>query len=164
MNLCDSLQAKIHEQIDRTAHLIALVPADRLDWTPDYPRAWRLDEVLAHLPECLAGFCAVLFALEPQRLAYFDHLRSPTANRACSPAEALQRIAVYRTHIDEGFALLDDSVLARSLPTVFVKAGEPALTLLLGNLEHLINHKHQLFIYLKELGLDLRTPDLYRLR
>jgi hypothetical protein len=45
-----------------------------------------------------------------------------------------------------------------------VAEGEPLLTLLLGNLEHLINHKHQLFWYLKLLGVSVRTPDLYRLR
>jgi len=38
------------------------------------------------------------------------------------------------------------------------------LTLLLGNLEHLINHKHQLFSYLKQMGVPVATPDLYQLR
>jgi hypothetical protein len=38
------------------------------------------------------------------------------------------------------------------------------MTLLLGNLEHLVNHKYQLFFYLKMLGVPLGTPDLYRLR
>lgn len=67
-------------------------------------------------------------------------------------------------HIDEGFALLEDQDLSRRLPTVFVRSGEPILTLLLGNLEHLINHKHQLFTYLKLMGIDVRTRDLYRFR
>jgi hypothetical protein len=35
---------------------------------------------------------------------------------------------------------------------VFVPQGEPLLTLLLGNLEHFINHKYQLFSYLKGKG------------
>ncbi len=35
------------------------------------------------------------------------------------------------------------------------------LTLLLGNLEHLINHKHQLFVYLKMMGMNVKTSDLY---
>jgi hypothetical protein len=48
--------------------------------------------------------------------------------------------------------------------TVFVERGEPLLTLLLGNLEHLINHKHQLFTYLKQMGVDVNTRDLYRFR
>jgi hypothetical protein len=37
-------------------------------------------------------------------------------------------------------------------------------TLLLGNLEHLINHKHQLFLYLKLMGVPVGTPDLYQFR
>jgi len=34
----------------------------------------------------------------------------------------------------------------------------------LANLEHLMNHKYQLFIYLKLLGVVVRTGDLYRTR
>jgi hypothetical protein len=37
-------------------------------------------------------------------------------------------------------------------------------TLLLGNLEHLINHKHQLFMYVKLMGVAAGTRDLYRFR
>jgi hypothetical protein len=59
---------------------------------------------------------------------------------------------------------LSDADLARLLPTVFVPQGETLLTLLLGNLEHLINHKHQLFVLLRSLGCPVATADLYRLR
>jgi len=38
---------------------------------------------------------------------------------------------------------------------------EALLTLLLGNLEHFINHQYQLFAYLKMLGVPLGTRDLY---
>ena len=85
-------------------------------------------------------------------------------NHSCAPAEAAGRIPLYRARIDEGFALLDDASLALPVPTIFVKQGEPVLTLLLGNLEHLINHKHQLFTYLKLMGVDVNTSDLYRFR
>ena len=51
-----------------------------------------------------------------------------------------------------------------AFPTVFVRTGETVLTLLLGNLEHLINHKHQLFIYLKLMGAPVETRDLYCFR
>jgi hypothetical protein len=50
------------------------------------------------------------------------------------------------------------------VPTVFVPGGEALMTILLGNLEHLINHKYQLFFYLKMLGVPVGTGDLYRLR
>jgi hypothetical protein len=143
--LCDSLLAKIREQIERTEHLLALVPEDRLDC--------RVEALAEHLVDCMAGFCAVLAAVEPERLAHFERLRSIPAT-----------IAIIRTHIEEGFALLTDADLGKSIPTVFVPGGETVLTLMLGNLEHLINHKHQLFTYLKEMGVSAGTPDLYSLR
>jgi hypothetical protein len=49
------------------------------------------------------------------------------------------------------------------LPTVFA-AAESLATLLLGNLEHLINHKYQLFVYLKILSVPVATADIYRWR
>lgn len=153
--LCTALLAKIHEQTDRTAHLIALIPAGR---------AVEVAHLLGHLLECHAGFCAVLFAAAPDRLAYFAALRDLPVNHASAPAEALDRLARYRAHIDEGFAALADADLARAIPTVFVPAGEPLLTLFLGNLEHLVNHKHELFTRLRQMGVAVATPDLYRLR
>jgi hypothetical protein len=50
------------------------------------------------------------------------------------------------------------------IPSVFVPEGESLLTLLLGNLEHLINHKYQLFFYLKLLGLPVTSRDIYHWR
>jgi DinB superfamily len=154
--LCAALLEKIQEQIDRTVHLIALLPP----LLPSDP----VEMLLGHLLDCMAGFCAVLVAVEPERLAHFSELRNLPVNHACSPADAISRIALYRERIEEGFALLADSDLARTLPTVFAEHGEPVLTLLLDNLEHLINHKHQLFTYLKQMGVEVSTPDLYRFR
>jgi len=71
---------------------------------------------------------------------------------------------IYQGHVEDGFAQLTDVDLSLQLSTVFVKQGEPLLTLLLGNLEHLINHKHQLFTYLKMLGVEVTSRDLYRFR
>jgi hypothetical protein len=45
-----------------------------------------------------------------------------------------------------------------------VPEGEALLTLLLGNLEHFINHKYQLFAHLKMLGVPLGSRDLYVFR
>lgn len=150
--LCGALLEKILEQIERTAHLIALVPGTQQDWTPS-PGAWTTRELSGHLLDCISGFCAVLAAAEPQRLAHFARLR-----------EMPGTIEIYRAYIKEGFALLTDADLARRVPTVFVAQGEPMLTLFLGNLEHLINHKHQLFSYLKQRGVPVATPDLYQFR
>ncbi|MDP9114441.1 MAG: DinB family protein [Acidobacteriota bacterium] len=150
--LRDALLEKMREQFERTTHLIALVPADRQDWAPT-PGAWTTEQLIRHLLDCIAGFCAVLVAAEPECLAHFAKLREQPA-----------AMGNYRAHIEEGFSLLSDSDLARRVPTVFVARGETVLTLLLGNLEHLINHKHQLFSYLQQMGVPVATPDLYHFR
>jgi len=150
--LCAALLDKITEQIERTTHLVSLVPAEQVDWKPQHG-GWTVGELIGHLLDCTSGFCAVLAAAEPQRLAHFAKLREMRAT-----------IEIFYAHIEEGFALLTDEDLARRVPTVFVAQGETVLTLLLGNLEHLINHKHQLFVYLKQMGVPVATPDLYRFR
>ncbi len=162
--LCNSVLGKIREQIELTGHLIGKLPPERIDWAPEVRGSWPAARVVGHLLDCLAGFCAVLAAIEPERLAHFSRLRESPVNHACGAREAAERMAVYRSHIEEGFALLNDADLARVMPTVFVPGGEPVLTLLLGNLEHLINHKHQLFTYLKLMGVEAGTRDLYRFR
>ena len=162
--LCGSVLLKIHEQIESTEHLVRLLPLDCVDWAPEIPGSWTVGMLLGHLLDCLAGFCAVLSAFEPERLAHFASLRELPVNHRCSATAAMAGIAIYRAHIDEGFALFTDADLARRVATVFVKGGESLLTLLLGNLEHLINHKHQLFTYLKLLGAGVTSRDLYRFR
>jgi hypothetical protein len=162
--LVGAVAAKIQEQIERALRLVDFVPLDRLQWAPPIPGAWAFGELLGHLLDCLAGICAVLYAAHPDTLAHFAELRALPVNFPCGPDEARERIGRYRAHIEEGFAVLRDADLGGSLPTVFVAGGEPALTLMLGNLEHLINHKHQLFMYLKLLPVNVGTADLYRLR
>jgi len=162
--LCGCLLAKIDEQLERAAHLAGLLPEDRLESPLDAVGSWSAGDLLGHILDCVAGFCAALYAAEPHKLAHFQQLRELPVNLSISPREFRRRLEIYRAHIAEGFALLEDADLARSIPTVFVPAGVTLLTLLLGNLEHLINHKHQLFELLKRMGVRVETADLYRLR
>ena len=155
---------KLREQVGRAEHLLGLIPPEKIDWRPDWRGARTLGELLGHLLDCLAGFCAALYPVHPQRLAHFARLRERPVNHRCGVDEARRRMGEYTRHIEEGFALLTDQDLSRRIPTVFVPEGEALLTLLLGNLEHLINHKQQLFVYLKMLGVPLGTADLYARR
>jgi uncharacterized damage-inducible protein DinB len=161
--LAFSLLAKIGEQVDRAVHLLELVPPTSIDRRP-LQGLMSMGELLGHLLECLSGFCAVLHAAYPERLAHFAELREMQVNHACGIEEARERAREYMNRIEEGFALVQDPDLARRLPTLFVPDGETVLTLFLGNLEHLINHKYQLFIYLKILSIEVGTPDLYVIR
>jgi hypothetical protein len=157
--------AKLNDQVERLEHLLDLIPPEKLAWQPPVPsQAFALNEVLGHLLECMAGFCATLYAVYPQELVHFTRLRALPVNHPCAIDEARQRMREYMRHIREGFRLLSDQDLARPIPTVFVPEGEAVLTVLLGNLEHLINHKHQLFFYLKLFGVPVTTRDLYQWR
>jgi DinB superfamily len=164
--LCTSILAKIHEQIERTVHLVGKLPENGLAWIPSLPgrAGWSNGRLLGHLLDCLAGFCAVLAAVNPERLSHFSELRHMPVNQFCELSAACGRMNIYRDCIDQGFGLLRDTDLARLIPTVFVAGGETVLTLLLGNLEHLINHKHQLFTQLRLMGIDVSTADLYQFR
>lgn len=135
-----------------------------MNWKPALAAAWPVEMLLGHLLDCMAGFCAVLQAAEPERLPHFSELRHLPVNHACSREEALDRISLYKTRIEEGFALIEDGALTKIVPAIFSERGETILTLLLGNLEHLINHKHQLFTCLKEIGIEVSTRDLYHFR
>lgn len=161
--LTAALLMKLEEQIEVARSLIALIPAEKLEYKP-LPDSLRVCDLLGHLLECLAGFCAALYAVKPDSLAYFESLRGLKVNHCCGIEEARDRIRDYSSHITEGFGLLRDDDLVQRIPTIFVPEGEALLTVLLGNLEHLINHKHQLFFYLKLLGIPVTTRDLYRMR
>jgi len=159
--LCSDFLSKIDHQIDRISHLISLIPEDRMSWTPPMPKGFSIATLLVHLMECFAGFCAVLHASYPDRLSHFLELKKLTASHPSDPVAAQTRLELYRDHIVQGFAVLQDADLSRKIPTVFVSDGERLLSLLLINFEHLASHKYQLFIYLRMVGLEISSADLY---
>jgi hypothetical protein len=162
-SLAGVLLSKLEEQIELAEHMITLVPPDKLEWKP-LPDSFRVCDLLGHLLECLAGFCAALYAASPDRLAHFYSLRELSVNHCCGIQEARDRMRDYAGCIREGFYVIDDGDLARRVQTAFVPEGEALMAVLLGNLEHFINHKHQIFSYLKLLGVRVATSDLYRIR
>ena len=160
----DSIHAKLREQIELALKMIERLP-DNLAWRPEIPqRAMDVGHLLGHLLECLSGFCAVFYAAFPKHMAHVIALKELPVNHLCGQDEALQRFPEYAAHIAEGFAICRDEDLARLIPSVFVPQGETLITLLLGNLEHFINHKYQLFFYLKSMEIPVATRDLYRFR
>jgi hypothetical protein len=139
--IVESIRLKVREQIEKTEHLIQLIPPDRIEWNPQWQSGSSdIGHLLGHLLDCLAGFCAVFHAAFPQNLEGVLELRSLPVNHFCKPDEAAGRIEVYAKFIEQGFALCREEDLQGMLTTVF--ATESVTTLLLGNLEHLINHKY----------------------
>jgi len=166
--ITSTLAACILQNIAKTAQLVALIKLDQLSYSPSLsPGAAPLTDLghlLGHLLDCLAGCCAAFYVAFPKKLASMQNLRKSQVNHFCEPAEALERIRIYRKEIERGFRLCTDQDLKRKLRTVFRPEGEPLLAILLANLEHLLNHKYQLFFYLRLLGEPVGTKDLYYLK
>ena len=159
--LCAAIAEKIDHQVDRVLRMCSLVPADRAGWQPPIPRPITFGQLFTHLCECLAGFAATLQAARPAELEHLSRLKALLATPCASVADAADRLGQLRAAIAEGFGVLTDEDLPRRIPTVFVKEGEPILTLLLINLEHLASHKYQLFVYLRLAGVSVESRDLY---
>ena len=154
------LAARILEDAELIGELLALAPEGGQAWQPDWPAAtitgdppYSMAQLSAHLAESLAGVCACLHRLYPAELAHFAKLGEP----GTSFAELHQAARA-------GFDLLADADLTRQLPTVFSPAGAPFLETLLINWKHLMHHGHQLFLYLKLMGVPVSTRHLYRFR
>jgi len=120
--LVGSLAEKVMETIERTEHLVSLVPANLLDWSPELPlkapEVNDLGHVLGHLLDCLAGFCAALYRAFPTQLADFQELRSITVNQSCSPDETRVRIRLYAAQIQRGFDCCTDQGLSAQIQTL----------------------------------------------
>lgn len=165
--ITESLGEKVLTAVERTDHLVSLVPTEKLDWRPSTvdqaDEGPDLGHVLGHLLDCLAGVCAAFYAAFPGQLEKFAGLRSAEVNHFCRPDEWRERAETYRQAISEAFELCVDEDLSRSIGTIFRPEGQTLHNLLLGNLEHLLNHKYQLFVYLKLIGVSVDTSDLYTL-
>ena len=166
--LVNSLAEKVSETIERTEHLVSLVPPNLLDWCPklpaEIPKADDLGHSLSHLLVCLSGFCAAFHRAFPGELGDFLELRAIAIGESCPPVEAQAGIKLYEARIQRGFRCCTDEDLSRRIPTLFAPEGQTLLTILLSNLEHLINHKYQLFFHLKLAGLKLGSRDIYKWR
>jgi len=165
--LCQALQVRVEEQIERTLHLIERIEPEWIDQAPElppesYPAPRKIGDLLGHLLECLNGLCGTFYNVRPKQLQRFEALRGLPVNDCCSTDEARSRIEASLEAIRAGFDAIDDADLATILPAPFVADGEPLLARLLINLEHFANHKHELFVFLKLLGARLETRDLYR--
>jgi hypothetical protein len=151
------LAARILEDAALIEELLALIPEGREDWRPpNWPaaspdRPFTIARLRAHLAESLAGICACLHRLHPERLAHLDAMRDGSY---C----ALRQAAA------AAFPLVTDADFTRNLPTVFAPSGAPFLETLLINWKHLLNHGYQLFTYLKLLDVPVNTRHLYRFR
>ncbi len=147
------LQARIDEDLALIVEMLTLVPAGVEEWRPPWPGApaFTVKELAAHLVESCGGVCACFARLHPS----LGWERREAELWSVDECRARLRLA---------FAATRDEDLMRVISTYFVPEGEPFLAVLLINLKHVNHHAHQLFVYLKLLGVRVETRHLYRFK
>ena len=151
------LFARIDEDFALVEEMLALLPAGSEEWRPAWPgdAPFTVAELAAHLAESFGGVCACFARLLNLRQVETVGL---------SVRESGEVMAAYRAQVREAFELMEDADLVRVIPTYFVPEGEPFLAVFLTNWKHVNHHAHQLFVYLKLLGVPVGTRHLYRFR
>ena len=151
-----------------TETLMKMAPPDKLDWKPMEGNFLTLGQVLEHLGTGLQEIrCFITgdwgMELTPEGEFPPEMEVLPPADKfpSCDPPTALKKL-------DESYKLAKESLGKLSeeeFRSKMVKAPwgveGPMWGMLLSALEHQINHKFQLFFYLKMLGLPVNTVTLY---
>ena len=145
--------ARIDEDLALVDEMLALVPAGTENWRPPWEPAFSMAELAAHLAESFGGICACLARLNPAAFT-----QQETAGLTLSQCRLV--LAAYRAQVQK--ANISDADWMRVIPTYFAPEGEALLAVLLVNLKHANHHAHQLFTYLKLLGVPVETRHLYR--
>ena len=151
---------RIDEDLALIEEMLALIPPSAEDWRPNWPGdvPFTMPELVAHLADSCGGICACFARLHPS----LDWTKAETAGLRTGRNRRV--IAGYRAMVQEARALTRDEDWMRVIPSYFVAEGEPFLTVLLVNLKHVNHHAHQLFVYLKLLGVPVGTRHLYRFK
>jgi uncharacterized damage-inducible protein DinB len=174
MTLSDVLREEVETTYDVTERLFRRVRDEDLGWKPasDGTEWMTAGQLLMHCASFGCGKAVRGFATGNwgEELAEYgddatQHTHLPAASElpaVRSVAEALRLLEADREVTLRAIAQLEDRTLLedrRSAPW-----GGPELTLfqhLLHMIAHLAQHKGQLFYYLKLMGRDVRTADLW---
>jgi hypothetical protein len=140
--------------------LIAMVPVDKLNWQPG-PTFMSLGQVICHLSDGLGGGLEMMLSGQWPSMEEMEEGMKLENLPSCSPQEALDKLEkdkkILRRVLD-GMSEEDFTNKVVSVPWGWKAKME---RMAIGFLEHFTNHKMQLFIYLKLLGLPVNTQTLY---
>lgn len=140
--------------------LIGMAPTDQLTWKPG-PTFMSVGQVIFHLSDGLGVGLETMLSGKWPPMEEMDAAMKLENMPSCGVPEALDRLAkdsqVLRATID-GLSEEDFTNRVVSVPWGMTAKVE---IMVLSFLYHFNNHKMQLFLYLKLLGLPVNTGTLY---
>ena len=143
-----------------SARLISLAPPERLAWKPADVNMMTLGQLLKHLATCPAHLATAARDAFPPA-AEFSRANDEAVQQSATPAEAGPVLeSNYAAAVKAIEGLREEDFQGKQIavpwgpPTVMYRA-------LMDMAMHQNNHKMQLFMYLKILGLPVNTMTLY---
>ena len=149
--------------------LFRRVADDELSWTPNEGRGWMtMGQLLMHCAsfgcgKAIQGFVEGDWGPAAEGASERAHVPPPTAlPSVVTVRQALELLAEDRRLAVGGIAAVDDAELFEKRVAAPWGGGElPLFQQLLHMIAHLVQHKGQLFYYLKLMGKDVSTADLW---
>jgi hypothetical protein len=167
MNWTEMLASEIDTTYRATEGLVRMVDDDRLDWRPATGSNWMsTGQLLEHLTTA-CGFCCKGFTTGewgmPEGASADEML--PSAEKlpsARSVAETLSKLAAdKRTALDMLGKAGEKDLAGRKVAAPWDPTEKPLGRQFLMSVQHLAQHKGQLFYYLKLQGKPVHTGDLW---
>jgi hypothetical protein len=140
--------------------LIGMVPTDKLGWQPG-PKFMTLGQLIFHLSLGVGDGVRLLHGGEwPTDDEMLEGMKQENLP-SCCVEEALEKLEVDKKTLSDALAAISEQDFAsKTLSVPWGMQGKMEV-LALSFLEHFTNHKMQLFLYLKMLGLPVNTQTLY---
>ena len=153
--------AEYAEAIHRpSAKLISLAPASKLDWKPGPGNVMSLGQLLHHLSTCPGGLVmAVNNAFPPGDV--FQKFIQEDLKITKTPEIAGRELSRGWDEVKAALAGISPTDFQGRMVSVPWGPPMPMWRTCLGMAEHWVNHKYQLFFYLKLMGQPVNTMTLY---
>jgi len=146
--------------IETTEAMYHLVPTDKLDWKPT-PSSFTLGQLIEHMPKALWFNAKVIASeelpLKSMREILVANRRHPTA----TVDEALLHLVEWSGGFRNAVESLGDEKFQHGIVNTPQWGVLPTWRFAVFALEHHLNHKMELHMYLKLLGAKVNTGTLY---
>lgn len=143
-----------------TAKLISLAPPDKLNWNPAPGNYMTLGQLLHHLTTCPGGFVAAVNNAFPPAESFQKFVEEDLRNTK-TPEIAGRELARGWEEARAALSGVSPADFQARMVTVPWGPPMPLWRTCLAMAEHWVNHKYQLFFYLKLLGQPVNTMTLY---
>jgi hypothetical protein len=140
--------------------LIGMVPADKLGWRPG-PTFMSVGQVICHLSDGFGGgFEMLLSGKWPSMDEMAEGMKLENLP-SCTSQEALDRLEKDKKILRQVLDGVSEEDFTNKVVSVPWGMAGKVERIAISFLNHLSNHKMQLFTYLKLLGLPVNTETLY---